>query len=64
MGIGLGQILIVFMLVLLFFGAKRLPEMTRDLGRATTEFKKANNKALYNNSNHDILRMPPEIEKQ
>lgn len=43
MGIGLGQLIIVFLLFLLFFGAKRLPEIARAMGKATNEFQKAKN---------------------
>lgn len=32
---------IVFILVLLVFGAKRLPEIARNLGKGLAEFKKA-----------------------
>ncbi len=51
MGIGLGQILIVFMLALLFFGAKRLPEIARAMGQAVNEFKKAKEDVFSEGSN-------------
>jgi sec-independent protein translocase protein TatA len=38
--IGLGEILIILAVVLLLFGAKRLPEIARSLGRSSNEFKK------------------------
>jgi sec-independent protein translocase protein TatA len=38
--IGLPEILIILFVVLLLFGAKRLPEMARSLGRSSKEFKK------------------------
>jgi sec-independent protein translocase protein TatA len=34
------QLLIVLALVMLLFGANRLPELMRSLGRSVTEFKK------------------------
>jgi len=36
-----GDIFIIFFLALLFFGAKRLPELARSLGTAINEFNKA-----------------------
>ena len=41
MGIGWQELLIIFLIVLLVFGAKRIPEIARSLGKATREFKKA-----------------------
>ena len=38
---GMGEWLIIFLIILLLFGAKRLPEIARSLGKATNEFKKA-----------------------
>ena len=37
--IGLPELLILLVVVLLFFGPKRLPEMGRSLGRGMREFK-------------------------
>jgi sec-independent protein translocase protein TatA len=38
--IGLPELLIILAVLLLLFGAKRLPEMARSLGRSSKEFKK------------------------
>ncbi len=38
--IGPGEILIVLLIVAVLFGAKKLPELARSVGRAQGEFKK------------------------
>ncbi|OQA84327.1 MAG: Sec-independent protein translocase protein TatAd [Lentisphaerae bacterium ADurb.Bin242] len=41
MGLGFSEILLIVAIVLLLFGAKKIPELARALGRASHEFKKA-----------------------
>jgi len=38
---GGGEILIIVLVVLLFFGAKRIPELARGIGQGINEFRKA-----------------------
>lgn len=42
-GIGGWELLLIFFIILLVFGAKRLPEIARSLGKATNEFRRAKN---------------------
>lgn len=42
-GMGTWEILIIFIVILLLFGSKRLPEIARGLGKGVRQFKKAAN---------------------
>lgn len=37
---GLGELLVILLVVLLFFGARKLPDLARALGKSLSEFKK------------------------
>lgn len=39
-GIGFQELLIIFLIIALLFGAKKIPELARGLGQAMKEFKK------------------------
>jgi sec-independent protein translocase protein TatA len=39
MSIGLPEILVILLIVFLLFGAKRLPDLARSMGKALKEFK-------------------------
>lgn len=38
-GFGMGELIVIFLVVLLLFGAKRLPEIGSSLGKGIREFK-------------------------
>lgn len=40
-GLGIWELLLIFLIVLLFFGAKRLPEIGGSLGKGIREFKQS-----------------------
>lgn len=40
-GIGIQELILIFIVALIFLGPKKLPEIAKSLGRATREFKKA-----------------------
>ncbi len=43
MNLGFPEMLFIFVLALLFFGPKKLPEIARQIGKALAEFKRASN---------------------
>ena len=43
--IGAPELLIILFIILLLFGAKKLPELARSLGKSVKEFKKAASEA-------------------
>jgi len=48
-GMGLGELVVVLVIVLVVFGAGRLPEVMGSLGKGVTQFKRG-------------LKEPPEID--
>ena len=39
-GFGMGELIVILVIVLLLFGAKKLPEIAKALGKSVKEFKK------------------------
>ncbi|MCB1230898.1 MAG: twin-arginine translocase TatA/TatE family subunit [Verrucomicrobiae bacterium] len=39
--IGLQEMIVIFLIILLLFGAKKIPELARGIGKGMGEFKKA-----------------------
>lgn len=40
-GIGMQELIVIFLVVLLLFGAKRIPDIATGIGRGIRDFKKA-----------------------
>lgn len=40
-GLGTGELVVIFLIILLLFGGSNLPKLTRSLGKSIREFKKA-----------------------
>lgn len=44
--IGIGEVIVIVLVILLLFGAKRVPEIARSLGQSILEFKRGMNSAM------------------
>ncbi|HSR53173.1 MAG TPA: twin-arginine translocase TatA/TatE family subunit [Acidobacteriota bacterium] len=42
-GLGFGEIVVIFVVALVIFGPRKLPELGKSLGKGLAEFKKASN---------------------
>jgi sec-independent protein translocase protein TatA len=56
MNLGGQEMIIIFVIVLLLFGAKKIPELARGLGKSMGEFKKAREEF-----EHEITRSEDEV---
>lgn len=59
--IGMPELLVIFIVILMLFGSKRLPELARGLGKGIQEFKKAANEFK---SELDVEPVKREFEKE
>jgi sec-independent protein translocase protein TatA len=46
MGLGGGEIALIILLLVFFFGAKRIPDLARGLGKSITEFRKGKDEGI------------------
>ncbi|MGQ4808873.1 Sec-independent protein translocase protein TatA [Candidatus Entotheonellaceae bacterium PAL068K] len=44
-GLGIQELVIIFLIVMVLFGAKKLPEIGKGLGKGIREFKRATDRA-------------------
>ena len=57
--LGTGEVIILLLVILLLFGAKRLPELARGLGKGINEFK-----AAVNSGKEHIMDATDDIESE
>src|SRR5258705_3562585 len=60
--LGVGDTIVLFLLALVVFGPKRLPEIGRQIGKIYGEFRRASNEFKF--QIEDELRKAEETEKQ
>lgn len=56
--IGMGELLLIFGIVLIVFGPSKLPSLAKSMGQAVAEFKKGANQV-----SKDLDKMAEEVEK-
>ncbi|CAG0997030.1 MAG: twin-arginine translocase TatA/TatE family subunit [Bacteroidetes bacterium] len=59
--IGPNQIIIILVIVVLLFGAKKIPELMKGVGKGIKDFKdatKGNDEESRNENNHDRKELP------
>lgn len=61
-GFGIEKLLLIFIIVLLVFGAKRIPEIAGSMGKGIREFKKSINE-LQSGTMEDNVRSPGETAR-
>ncbi|MBA4312054.1 MAG: twin-arginine translocase TatA/TatE family subunit [Chlorobiaceae bacterium] len=56
--LGTGEIILILLIILIFFGAKKIPELAQGLGKGLREFRKA-----AKDIQEDINKPPEESKK-
>jgi sec-independent protein translocase protein TatA len=59
--IGIPELLLIILFILIFFGAKKIPEMARGLGQGISEFRKAM-RDVQNTAQGEIKQVKKEID--
>lgn len=59
---GMPEILILLVIVVLLFGAKKLPELARGVGKSLGEFKKGRAESESQETNSDKDKLPEETK--
>lgn len=67
-GLGFGELLLIFAVFLLLFGAKKLPEVAQGMGKGIRDFKRALNglddQSIQSNPTQNAPRVPPPVEPE
>lgn len=59
-GLGVQELIIIFLIIMVLFGAKKLPEMGKGLGRGIREFKRASEQAVDDDNDDET----PKVESK
>ncbi len=58
-GLGAQELLLILLVILLLFGAKKIPEIARGLGKGMSEFKRA-----MHETQNELTKVEPPAEQQ
>ena len=61
--IGWGEVIVIMIVILLLFGARRIPEVMRSLGQGVREFKKSMNEVTSEIEKQPEEKKPGEEKK-
>ena len=62
-GLGIQELMVIFLIVMVLFGAKKLPEIGKGLGRGIREFKRASDQ-ISTEEDDDIAPKKVESKQQ
>ena len=63
-GVGPTELIIIFLVILLLFGAKRIPEIAQGIGKGISEFKKAARDVTNEFDSNSHSSLPPSHTKK
>ena len=63
-GLGVQELIIIFLIIMVLFGAKKLPEMGKGLGRGIREFKRASEQASDDEPEQPAKDAPTKVESK
>ena len=63
-GLGWQELLLIFLIALLVFGPKKLPEVGRSVGKAIAEFRKSSEEEQIEKAVEEEKTVPEDISKE
>jgi TatA/E family protein of Tat protein translocase len=60
-GLGIQELVLILVIIMVLFGAKKLPEMGRGLGRGIREFKNATNRLDDDDDDESEKEVQPKV---
>jgi TatA/E family protein of Tat protein translocase len=61
-GLGIQELVIIFVIIMVLFGAKKLPEMGKGLGKGIREFKNATNRLNDDDDDESEKEVEPKVK--